>query len=355
MALDSREWDPGENTKSGSNILPYTLPTPLQPIYANPEKKNDEAIPDDTEHIKNFKESPSRRQTVLSTASTGYKLTVPPPLSFDPRTKKLSITICILGLLFFDLVLPCLIYYLLHTLTDLDEADVLGIACASLGIGELFELPLRGWRLVRHREEYAPLGQTAKWAFDFFFWWYAAATVVGIVPYVMATDLDYAIEWLFLMSPGLIVGFAVLTAAVSMVPFRLPVRISSDAKGEMCKPFVYYVIEDFVAVDSHQKRSYREELRVRYQASHMFRVMIWEVNLWWTVGGLLFIGGLAGVTWGVSFPIAYGVSLALLFVWIGVWSLATFWWVKRALQMERVWFLQPVTGINGAMDQDIMV
>lgn len=331
------------------------LPTPLPQVHANPERDNDRGLPDYAEHDKEFNETPPRRQTVLSTTSLSYKPTVPPPLSFDPWTKKFSIAICILGLLFFDLVMPCLIYYLLHTLTKLDEADVLGIACASLGIGELFELPLRGWRLIRHREEYAPLGQTAKWGFDFFFWWYALATVVGVVPYIMSTDLDYPIEWLFLMSPGLIVGFAVLTTAASIVPFRLPIRISSDARGEVCKPFVYYVVEDFIAVDAHQKRRYREELKARYEASHMFRVMIWEVNLWWTVGGLLFIGGLAGITWAVSFPVAYGVSLALLFVWIGLWSLVTLWWVRRALKMERQWFFQPEIGVRGSIDPNIMV
>jgi hypothetical protein len=345
MDSDSIAWDPGEKLEMDAKIPPYALPMPLQQARLYPEKVyDDDALPADPEKedSSHFSQRPRQKHnTTSSLSSTKYaKSHLPPPLSFDPWTKKASIAIAILGLLFFDLILPCLIYYLLETLTDLDEADVLGIACASLGLGELLELPLRGYHLVRNRESYAPLGQTAKWGFDFFFWWYAIATIVGIVPYVMATDLDYAIEWLFLMSPGLIVGFAVLTAGVSAVPFRLPVRVSSDAKGEKCKPFVYYVIEDFVAVDAHQKRAFREELRVRYEASKGFRIMIWEVNMWWVSGGVLFIGVLAGITWGMSFPVAYGVSLGWLFVWMGVWSWVTFWWVKRALRMEREWFLQ---------------
>lgn len=223
-------------------------------------------------------------------------------------------------------------------LTDLNIQVNLGIACASLGLGEMLELPLRGYRLVVHREKYAPLGQEAKWGFDFLFWWYVIATVIGIVPYVLSTSLDEPILWLFLMTPGFIVGFAVATTAVSAVPFKLPFRVSSDAKRERCKPFVYYVIEDFVAVDAGQMWGFRERLKTRWNASPVFRRLLYVLNLWWMVGGVVFIGALAGMTWGLSFNIAYGLSLGLLFVWIGIWALATWWWVERQLIVELDWF-----------------
>lgn len=357
MDSDSVDWDPGEKSEKDETALSISLPRPLDLAHTRLSRDSKDGLPDDTEKANEDDETHARRMTARSNTSPEPKRHphAPPPLSFDPWTKKTSIILCILGLIFFDLILPCLIYYLLDTLTNLDEEDVLGIACASLGAGELVELPLRGWRLVRFRDEYAPLGQQAKWAFDFFFWWYAAATVVGIVPYIMATDLDYAIEWLFLMSPGLIVGFAVATSGLSAVPFRLPIRVSSDVRGVRCKPFVYYIIEDFVAVDAHQKRPYRKELQVRYEASRIFRAMIWEVNMWWTIGGVLFIGGLAGITWAVPFPIAYGVSLGLLFVWIGLWSVVTMWWVKRALRIERKWFMQAAASPEILKDRQSMM
>jgi hypothetical protein len=356
MASDFVGWDPGKEAEKDEDTSPIAFPKPLDPAHTKlPRNDSRDGLPERADDDE--KSAHERHKNTPSETSPAPKPNphTPPPLSFDPWTKRTSIVLCILGLIFFDLILPCLVYYLLDTLTDLDETDVLGIACASLGIGELLELPLRGYRLVRYRNEYAPLGQTAKWAFDFFFWWYAMATVVGIVPYIMATDLDYAIEWLFLMSPGLIVGFAVATTLVSAMPFKLPVRVSSDAKGTRCKPFVYYVIEDFVAVDAHQKRPYREELRARYEASRIFRAMIWEVNMWWTVGGVLFIGGLAAITWAVAFPIAYGVSLGLLFVWIIIWSVVTLWWVKRALRMERAWFLQATSNPEFTVDRQSMM
>jgi hypothetical protein len=276
----------------------------------------------------------------------------PPPLSFSPWDKKTSIIVCTLGLLFFDLVLPCVIYYALAYLTSLDIEVNLGISCASLGLGEMMELPLRGYRLIKHRARYAPLGQEAKWGFDFLFWWYLIATVIGIVPYIISTSLDGPVLWLFLMTPGFLSGFAVLTAAISAFPFRLPCRVSSNAKGERCKPFVYYVIEDFVAVDAGQMRGYREELRERWNASPVFRRLIWDVNLWWIAGGVVFTGSLAGITWGCSFNVAYGLSFGVLFVWIGIWALGTWWWVGGELRRECEWFARRAGSIDGEVEKE---
>ncbi|OCK75858.1 hypothetical protein K432DRAFT_385893 [Lepidopterella palustris CBS 459.81] len=264
----------------------------------------------------------------------------PPPLSFSPWTKTCSIINCTLALLFFDVLLPCLLYYVLQYVTNLNELDVLGIACLSLGLGELMELPVRGYRLVKHRQRYGPLGSEGKWEFDSLFWYYSAATIVAIIPYVLATDQDNPIYWLFLYTPGILTGFCALPLIITIIPFPLPFRISSDAKGVRCKPAVYYVVEDFIAVDAGQGRSFREEWRARYDASPIFRKLIWEMNLWWILGCGVFMGALAGVTWGVEFAIAYGVSLALIFIWIGVWALLSWGWVRWRLRLEREWFLE---------------
>lgn len=278
--------------------------------------------------------------TSLTSKEEDSKMVVagPPPLDFNIFDKTKSIVFCICAILFFDLVMPCILYYSLRNLTDINIETVLGISCACLGLGELLELPLRGWRLYRHSEEYAPLGQDAKWGFDFLFWWYLVATVIGIVPYAISTSLDTPLLWLFLFTPGLLIGFAIATTGISMIPFPLPFRVSSDAKGERCKPFVYYVIEDFMAVDTGMKRKYREELRARWNASQIFRTMIWQINLWWTVGGAIFMGALAAMTWKLDFEIAYGLSFGLIFLWMGLWALGTLFWMLRGLEKEQQWF-----------------
>lgn len=294
----------------------------------------------------------SRSSIKSTTSSSPHRVIGPPPLSFSPWDKKTSILVCTTGLLFFDLALPCLLYYTLQSYTSLSLAVNLGVSCASLGLGELLELPLRAWRLYRYPSEYAPLGQTSKWGFDFLFWWYLIATVIGIVPYVISTSLDEPILWLFLFTPGFLALFASATAAISIFPFKLPFRVSSDAKGERCKPFTYYVIEDFVAVDAGQMREYRSELFARWNASPIFRTLIWEVNLWWTVGGVVFTGALAGITWGCDFNTAYGLSFGVLFIWIGVWAAVTWGWVRWRLKKEREWFARRTVPIEGDVEKE---
>jgi hypothetical protein len=311
----------------------------------------EKAPEDGKEAVRPSSSTQTSRSSLKSTSLSPHPRSSPPPLSFSPWSKKTSILVCTFGLLFFDLALPCLLYYTLDSLTSLSLAVNLGISCASLGLGEMLELPLRGYRLYKHQHLYAPLGQEGKWGFDFLFWWYLVATVIGIVPYVMSTSLDEPILWLFLFTPGFLAVFASATAAISMVPFRLPFRVSSDAKGVRCKPFTYYVIEDFVAVDAAQMRPYREELMERWNASPVFRAMIWEVNLWWTVGGVVFTGALAGITWGCDFNVAYGLSFGVLFIWIGVWAAFTWWWVKVGLRKERVWFERRIP-IEGDIEKE---
>lgn len=349
---EPQKWAPA--MEAGKEDIP--APNDMTSVQYGIQYQNEHDIPGHRQKEPGHRPSSSTQTSSIKSSRSQTLPLGPPPLSFSPWDKKISIVVCTLGLLFFDLALPCLIYYTLEALTDLDIEINLGISCASLGLGELLELPLRGYRLFKYPSQYAPLGQDAKWGFDFLFWWYLIATVIGIVPYVISTSLDEPILWLFLFTPGFLAAFAVVTAAVSLYPFRLPMRVSSDAKGERCKSFTYYVIEDFVAVDAGQGRGYRAELKERWNASPVFRLMIWEVNLWWTVGGVIFIGALAGITWGCDFNTAYGLSFGVLFIWIGVWAAATWWWVRRKLQIEREWFGRrtvPIEG-DGEKESDIV-
>lgn len=66
--------------------------------------------------------------------------------------------------------------------------------------------------------------------------------------------------------------------------------------------------------------------------------MMWALNLWWTVGGILYIGALAAVTWGTDFDFGYGLVLGLPFLWIGLWIIGTCWYVQRELAKENEWF-----------------
>lgn len=262
----------------------------------------------------------------------------PPRITFDPWTRKKGIAISLLILLTFDLILPCFLYYVLTYLTDLDAVDVIGYAALCLGLGELIELPVRGWRLWRRRSEVGPLGSERKIEFDVLFWGYLIGTIVAVVPYIIACDGDEPIYWLFLFTPAFLFAFTAFPLFLTMIPFRLPFRISSDPKGTLVKPAVFYIVEDFVAVDANAGRQFREEWALRYDSSPPFRALLREMNAFWAVGLLVFIGALAGVTWGLPFVVAYAVSFALIFVWMGVWAAATYAWVWRFQEHEKQWF-----------------
>ena len=108
-----------------------------------------------------------------------------------------------------------------------------------------------------------------------------------------------------------------------------------------------------MAVDAGQGKKWREELRARWEASPVFRRLIWDVNMWWAVGGVVFIGALAGVTWGLPFNVAYGLSFGLLFIWMGIWALATWIWVRRGLRKEREWFTSRTGDIEGGVKTEL--
>lgn len=276
-----------------------------------------------------------------------------PALPFDLWSRRWRIVLGVGLLFFFDVAVPLILYYVLQYRTGLDDQDVLGYACLSVGIGELLELPIRAWRLWRRPKTYNGIGCDNRWAFDFLFWWYMIATVIGIVPYAVATSLPSGkpLYKVFLMVPGMVVGFASLVCLASLLPrgrhtrigahdygFRSPVRLSSDPRGTAMKPFVFYVIEDFMAVDCRQGRPWRAACHARYAASEPFRKLMWDLTMFWGVGGCVFTGVLAAFTWATPFSFAYGASFVWLFLWMMLWVGLSLPLVAHSLRAERLWF-----------------
>lgn len=76
-------------------------------------------------------------------------------------------------------------------------------------------------------------------------------------------------------------GELVLCAALASLDIRTPFRISSLPKGVPIRPGIYTIAEDIIAVDAGAGRAYREALDARYQASPLFRRMLYQLNLFW--------------------------------------------------------------------------
>jgi hypothetical protein len=255
-----------------------------------------------------------------------------------------------------DLIIPCIIYYtwyLKHRsswmkdcrewydrgeacpkeLPQLDES-IMGSAVACFGIGELYVLLARVWRLFFRRDQCAPLLSRSRWELDATSWVYLVAMLIALIPFVVGSSL--VMPELYLYGPAFLMSFlGVLMVITTLHPFNIPIGINSHARGSGLRPFIYYAAEDFIAVDGLQDREFRVRYNERYETSKPFRRMFVWLTLWWEFGILVYIGCLSAVIWTLPFHVAFGLSLGLLFSWIATWALTTYGFVMWEMNRQR--------------------
>lgn len=90
---------------------------------------------------------------------------------------------------------------------------------------------------------------------------------------------------------------------------KLPFRVSSLPAGELCRPGVYTIIEDIVAVDGNGGRRYREALDQRYKASPQFRSMLAKLSLFWSIPALGVAAAVTAIVWTTPIPVAFGIGM----------------------------------------------
>ncbi|ROV90343.1 hypothetical protein VMCG_09719 [Cytospora schulzeri] len=259
--------------------------------------------------------------------------------------------------LIFDIIVPCIIYYVWYhnhratyerdcaefypglplSTCPIDapefDKDVLGSAIASFGIGELWILLGRVHRLYVHHEDCAPLLSTNKWELDATSWVYAVAMIVALVPFLVGSSL--VMPKLYLYGPSFIMGFLGLLMVISVLPpFPVPVRLSSMPRWAPMRPFIYYAAEDFLAVDGLQDREFRLRYNDRYESNPMFRRFLYNLTLWWALGVCVYIGSVSAVIWTLEFHDAFGLSLGVLFSYIAIWAVVTYVWTGMEMQRE---------------------
>jgi hypothetical protein len=139
--------------------------------------------------------------------------------------------------------------------------------------------------------------------------------------------------------PSMLYTFAVELLLIDIGRYfqlRAPCRISSIPKGAQLRPGIYPMIEDIVGVDGGGGTEYREALNRRYEASHVFRTMLRRLGLFWSIGAM----GMATLCTILIFTInaeaGYVIGWAAPFIWAGVWTLCTFWYVGRKLKEEKI-------------------
>ncbi|KAF5390061.1 hypothetical protein D9757_003770 [Collybiopsis confluens] len=261
-----------------------------------------------------------------------------PDLQFSYN--KFYVALYISFLLVCNVLIPCLLFYLLQTFTKITTKELIGISSAVLGLSSCFDAPFRLLRLVRHRQQYGPLGTDVWWHLDFVMWAYTFALLIFAFPLAIAPAI--AFYNFFLMSTMMLVGPIGVVFLFSLIAqhyrWPLPVRCSSEPAGSIMKPAVFYCIEDVGAVDFMHGRTFRQRVHTRYDASPPFRQLMTDLTIYWVFACAVYCGVTAAVTWGASLNFAFGWVLGQLFIWAFVSFLGCRWLVHRGLTRERVYW-----------------
>jgi hypothetical protein len=269
----------------------------------------------------------------------------------------LGITLGLPAILIFDIVVPCIIYYTWWNRhnhqwkrqcrdefnssprdcpipkPEYDE-NILGYAIVSFGVGELWILIARVYRLFVHTADCAPLLSRNRWELDATSWVYGVAMILALIPFVVGSSLVK--PHLYLYSPTFIMGFlGMLMLITELFPWvNIPIGINSQPRGTKLRPFIYYAAEDFIAVDGLQDREFRVRYNERYENNKAFRNMFRYLTWWWLLGVCVYIGAVSAVIWTLEFHYAFGLSLGVLFSYIAIWAAVSYVWVRIEIERE---------------------
>lgn len=268
----------------------------------------------------------------------------------------LSLTLGGPAIILFDIVVPCIIYYVWYNVNKSHwerdcqiyttrnpgqqcpiqkpeyDKDIMGYAIITFGFGELYILIARVARLLLHRDECAPLLSRSKWELDATSWVYLVAMLMALIPFVVGSSL--VIPELYLYGPSFLMAFLGTLMLLTLIPIPLPIGINSQPRGTKLRPFIYYAAEDFIAIDGCQDREFRIRFNRRYNASKAFRNMFVHLTLWWVLGICVYIGCVSAVIWTLEFHYAFGLSLGILFSYIAIWAATSYFWVDFAMKRE---------------------
>ncbi|KIK70102.1 hypothetical protein GYMLUDRAFT_236531 [Collybiopsis luxurians FD-317 M1] len=272
-----------------------------------------------------------------SNDSSDQLLTLP-DLQFSYN--KIYVALYIVFLIICNVLIPCLLFYLLQTFTNITTKELIGISSAALGVSSCFDAPFRLLRLVRHRKHYGPLGSDVWWHLDFVMWAYTFALLVFAFPLAIAPAI--AFYNFFLMSTMMLVGpmgvVFIFSLFAHYYEWPLPVRCSSEPVGSLMKPAVFYCIEDVGAVDFKHGRKFRQRVHKRYDASPPFRQLMVELTVYWVICGAIYCGLTAAVTWGAPLNFAFGWVLGQLFIWAFLSFIGCRFLTRRGLERERAYW-----------------
>lgn len=276
----------------------------------------------------------------------------PPPLNYTLHTRKKSIAF-FWTLIAIDLIaLPIALYFGLWYGTSLSHNAVFSISTACLGGVSIFEYFLRFWRLFKKGSTCRVLGARRAYL-DWFHWNFSIGWFFVMCELIIGTVFtDPPIRLLSMPVTSMLWWFVFQTLLEDVLRYfgtLSPIRISSMPKGSRFRPGIYSIIEDVVAVDGSGGTVFRKRLNDRYEASHYFRLMLHRLTLFWSFGALFTATLTTILIFTLERDAAYVVGWVLPFLWAGLWTPATIWYVKRSLAHEKAEWLNVVQteGVKG--------
>nr|POE63690.1 hypothetical protein CFP56_04593 [Quercus suber] len=263
----------------------------------------------------------------------------PPPLNYELWSRRWWIA-GFWGLIIVDCVaMPIGLYFGLHYGTSLSPNTVFSIVTAALGGVSIFEYVMRFWRLFKKGSTCRVIGARRSYL-DWFHWNFSLGWVIIMVELIVGTIPEHPpIRLLAMPVVSMMYAFATELLVVDLLRYfevPAPVRISSIPKGSQMRPGIYSVIEDVCAVDGSGGTAYREALNKRYEASHVFRAMLRRLGAFWAFGAETMAVVLTILIFTIDDEAAYVVGWAVPFVWAGIWTAITVWYVKKKLKEEKV-------------------
>ncbi|KAK0275274.1 hypothetical protein LTR35_010905 [Friedmanniomyces endolithicus] len=265
----------------------------------------------------------------------------PPPLNYSLWKRKWSI-VFFWGLIIIDCVfMPIGLYFGLWYGTNLTPNIVFSIVTAALGGISIFEYVLRFRRLFKKSSTCRVIGARRMYL-DWFHWNFSLGWGIIMIELIIGTiPANPPIRLLAMPVTSMLFVFGtelLLVDALRFFHLPAPCRLSSIPKGSQLRPAIYTFIEDVCAVDGSGGTAYREALNKRYEASHIFRAMLRRLGAFWAVGSEGCAVLCTVLVFTIQHEAAYVVGWALPFMWAGVWSAGTYFFVVRMLREEkRAW------------------
>ena len=84
-------------------------------------------------------------------------------------------------------------------------------------------------------------------------------------------------------------------------------------RGSKAVPAVFTIVEDVVAVDGGAGREFRKKWKERYEASEIFRDMLWTLTMVWGGGAIVAAAVTSAVVFSAPKYVAYGFGECFFF------------------------------------------